>query len=49
MMGALERLRENTRKSAFNRQGYRVECEVRMLHKNLRFYSEDYTQVKLET
>lgn len=42
-MNALEKLKYNTRKSAFNRQGYRVSCELGSLHRNLRFYSEDYT------
>lgn len=39
-MNIIERLRSNTRKSAFNKQGYRVTCEVGNLYRNLRFYSE---------
>lgn len=43
-MISLKKLRENTKRSAFNRQGYRVTCEVGHIHRNLRFYSEDYTE-----
>lgn len=40
MEKVIERLRNNTRKSAFNRQGYQVSLEVGNFHRMLRFYSE---------
>ena len=39
----LEKLKNKNKESAFNRQGYRVSCETSHMYRNLRFYSEDYT------
>ncbi|CAM0048014.1 hypothetical protein VPHF88_0126 [Vibrio phage F88] len=36
----IEKLRNNTKKSAFNRRGYQVSFEVGSFHRSLRFYSE---------
>lgn len=40
MEKVIKRLRNNTKKSAFNKQGYQVTFEVGSFHKTLRFYSE---------
>ncbi|AUR84317.1 protein of unknown function DUF262 [Vibrio phage 1.054.O._10N.261.52.A1] len=44
MVGIIEKLRSNTRASAFNRQGYRVSFEVGGFYRTLRFYSEVSTE-----
>tara|TARA_Y100001956_G_scaffold61245_1_gene61052 strand:+ start:52 stop:615 length:564 start_codon:yes stop_codon:yes gene_type:complete len=44
MEKVIERLRNNTRKSAFNRQGYQVTFEVGSFHRALRFYSESINE-----
>jgi hypothetical protein len=43
MGNVIEKLRANTRESAFNKQGYRVSFEVGAFHRALRFYSESVT------
>ncbi|CAH9016097.1 protein of unknown function DUF262 [Vibrio phage 381E49-1] len=44
MEGIIKKLKSNTVKSAFNRQGYRVSFEVGGFHRALRFYSELTTE-----
>ena len=43
-MNSLEKLKSKNKQSAFNRQGYRVSCELGHMYRNLRFYSEDNTE-----
>lgn len=49
MEKVIERLRKNTKASAFNRQGYQVTFEVGSFHRTLRFYSEALNEDKADS